>query len=129
LQPIHVFIPSQFDLGLIDITPAALEVIGDEHALNIISLHAQCHWGDISDESRRANNAGITNGARLLSVYWVAGEKIWVITDGHTDACGACLVGAGQCEPERGEWVGERHFRTDLPPRRHLTTVLLPREY
>lgn len=131
-------------LGRVVVTHACLEALkrqDDENELivqarDIVPLlrrHSSGDWGDIDPQDRGLNEQALRDGSRLLSVYHVRGVKVWVITDAETDACPACSTGQGVCEPDKGEWVGDVsdgiHFRTDLPPQRVSTTVLLPSDY
>lgn len=64
----------------------------------------------------------------LIQIAEVVGAValIWL----STMAVGlACWAGEGTCEPAKGEWADGMHFRTDLPPQRVSTTVLLPEDY
>ena len=64
--------------------------------------HARGERGDLCDEDKRANEAALRTGARLLSAYRLAdGAKIWIITDAEID---------------------DKHNR-------QATTILLPDEY
>ncbi len=63
--------------------------------------HFSADWGDVDAEDRRANNAALVHGSRLLSVFHLSdGTRIWIITEAE-DGLG----------------------------RRYATTVLLPEEY
>jgi hypothetical protein len=93
----------------------------------LIRRHAAHDWGSVSDPE--ANEHALLDGSRILSVYHVRGVKVWIITDAESDVCPACWTGAGICEPDLGEWVEGIHFRTDRPPQRVGTTVLLPSDY
>lgn len=46
-------------------------------------LHRSGHWGEVDEEDKRANDAAVQDGGRLLSVY-VAPDgvtRVWVITE------------------------------------------------
>jgi hypothetical protein len=130
-------LPAPVELGRIVVTRTLLERlrIGDEDDLVVqirdlaplLHRYASGDWGDVSDPW--VNEAALKDGSRLLSVYEVRGEKVWIITDAETNACGPCWTGVGTCEPDKGSWDGGVHFREDLPPRRLSTTVLLPEDY
>jgi hypothetical protein len=125
------------ELGRVVVTASCLSrlTIDDEPALTVqvrdlaplLRRHASGDYGDALDPW--LNDAALEDGGRLLSVYEVRGQPVWVITDGESDACPACWTGVGRCEPELGEWHNGIHFRTDLPARRLSTTVLLPEDY
>jgi len=95
---------STFDLGPIVATPGALDALqrNSMNCLELLARHARGDWGDLDEEDKRANDAAIQTGARLLSAYHLPdGTKIWLITDAEIDA--------------------QRH--------RQATTFLLPDEY
>jgi hypothetical protein len=119
-------------LGRVSATPAALRFC-EERDVDLVELlrrHALCEWGDVDAEDRRANEQALRDGTRVLSSFRQAdGAKLWIITDGLSDACPACWAGIGACEPEKGSRHAGLHFRDDLPPRRLTTTVLLPSDY
>jgi hypothetical protein len=113
--------------------PEGRELLAQLAVSRCLGRHQVGDWGDTGLEDARANRAALRSGARLLSVYRVAGVKVWVITDAETDACPSCSTGVGLCEPDKGEWVevggSTMHFRTDRPARRLSTTILLPADY
>ena len=93
-----------FSLGALVATPGALEALGRNGStgLEYLQKHARGEWGDLCDEDKRANEAALRTGARLLSAYRLAdGAKIWIITDAEID---------------------DKHNR-------QATTILLPDEY
>ena len=47
----------------------------------LIFRHFSGDWGDVCEEDRKVNEDGIDNNQRLMSVYHVGGEKIWLITE------------------------------------------------
>ena len=115
---------ARFNLGRLVATPGALQLAA-EHQLDLLKLlarHMAGDWGDAVPADRRANESALKSGARILSVYGENSSKLWVITDAVTDACPACWAGIGDCEPDKGEWQAETHFRTDQSPRRLSTT-------
>jgi hypothetical protein len=126
-----------FELGRVVVTASCMRrlTVDDEppiivQARDIAPLlhrHRRGDWGDVSDPW--VNRAALDNGGRILSVYNVRGETVWIITDAASDACAACWTCAGRCEPEKGTWHGDVHFRDDLPAHRLSTTVLLPEDY
>ena len=90
----------RFDLGPIVATPGALEALKRNAmtGLELLARHAQGDWGDLDDEDKKANEAAIQTGARLLSSYTLPdGEKLWIITDAEIDdqhhrQCSTCLL-------------------------------------
>jgi hypothetical protein len=121
----------KFELGRIVATPGALE-LAEAYGIDfsmLLDRHVTGDWGDLGAEDKRANDDAVKSGARILSSYGQEPRKLWIITDAAGDVCPACWAGAGNCEPDKGEWDGEMHFRTDLPARRSVTTILRPEEY
>lgn len=129
-----------FGLGRVVVTATCLQAVarvnpGGEVGAQLVlapllARHARGEWGDVDPADARINWAAVKNGSRILSAYTVCGDvKVWIITDGESDACPACWTGEGTCEPDKGEWASGVHFRTDLPPRRLSTTILLPEDY
>lgn len=49
--------------------------------LIIMSRHINKDWGDVDAEDWLANDRDLVNGERLLSVYRVFGERVYVITE------------------------------------------------
>lgn len=68
----------------------------------ILSRHVCGDWGDVDAHDRKVNEGALKTGARILSAYTVAGEKLWVISD--------------------AAW-------TDDPKLREVTTILRPEDY
>lgn len=141
-EPIHArsqHPPRSLELGRVVVTTNCLRrlTIDDEPAVLVqmrdiaplLNRHASGDWGDIATDDVGLNEQALEDGSRLLSVYEVRGAKVWIITDAASDACAACWTGVGRCEPEKGTWHGNIHFRDDLPARRLSTTVLLPEDY
>ena len=120
-----------FDPGYVVATSALMHELepssGELAAL--LTAHVHGEWGDVPAQDKRENDAAVKGGSRLLSSYRLRGRKVWIITDAETDACGPCVTGAGVCEPDKGEWHGGVHFRTDLPMRRLTTTIMRPEDY
>ncbi len=46
-----------------------------------MSRHALGDWGDLGEYDRQENELSIKHGWRVVSVYPVAGQVIWIITD------------------------------------------------
>ena len=79
---------AKFDLGPIVATPAALEVLRKNNStgLEYLARHALGDWGELDEEDKKANEAALQTGARLLSAYILPdGEKLWIITDAEID--------------------------------------------
>jgi hypothetical protein len=74
---------NKFDLGQIVATPALLakmQETGDRPAEFLIR-HQTCDWGTVCPADKRANDAALTDGSRVLSAYQLRdGTKFWIIT-------------------------------------------------
>jgi hypothetical protein len=75
----------RFPCGQIVATPGALEAFnqaspGETHTA--LRRHLTGDWGDVCDEDKRANDAALKIGSRLMSSYHLStGVKIWIITE------------------------------------------------
>lgn len=58
----------------------------DLHPVRLLARHLSGDWGEVCAEDAQANEAALQTGARLLSVYTVAGVKLFVITEAEPRA-------------------------------------------
>jgi len=64
------------------VTANASNILTDEDIDTALARHESGDWGNVTDSDRRANDAAVKNGERILSVYKSAdGEKFWIITE------------------------------------------------
>ena len=78
---------SRFPLGVCYVTAAAEEALMAADIETALNRHAQGDWGDVCDEDRQANDAALSDGERLLSVYHARnGIKFWIITEADRSA-------------------------------------------
>jgi hypothetical protein len=74
-----------FPLGRVMATPGAIGVISrtETNALSLLRRHQCGDWGAVCDADKRANDAALTNGTRILSAYVVGArqEKLWLISE------------------------------------------------
>ena len=52
-----------------------------EFVLDSLKRHANCDWGELSDEDKKENNFSLDKHLRLFSVYKNDKFVIWVITE------------------------------------------------
>ncbi len=81
--------PAKFPLGRIVATPAALELIQGEgrEPMEFVDRHVHGDFGDLDEHDRRANEAALVNGSRILSSYVVVGdERVWCLTEADRSA-------------------------------------------
>ena len=72
-----------FRLGQILSTPGVLEHL-DHHGVNAqpyLERHITGDFGDVCADDARENLFAIEQGFRILSVYTIAGRKVWCITE------------------------------------------------
>ncbi len=77
-----------FDLGPIVATPGALEDLerNGMTGLELLKRHVTGDWGDLCEEDKKANEAALKTGARIMSSYWLQDEsRLWIITDAEVD--------------------------------------------
>lgn len=73
-----------FSLGQVFVTPGATGALNEteQTAEEFLGRHMVGDWGEVSEEDRRANDLGVTDGKRIASSYYTSnGTKIWVITE------------------------------------------------
>lgn len=77
-----------FHLGPIVATPGALEDLerNGMTGLELLKRHVTGDWGNLCEEDKKANEAALTTGARILSSYLLPDEsKLYIITDAEID--------------------------------------------
>lgn len=62
------------------------------HPVRLLARHLAGDWGEVDAEDAQANEAALQTGARLLSVYTVAGVKLFVITEAEPRAVTTILL-------------------------------------
>lgn len=80
--------PVRFELGQVVMTPGVADLMeaGALTSAALLGRHARGDWGDGDIEDKRANDAAILSGDRLLSAYDVTpGLRVWIITEGEDD--------------------------------------------
>jgi hypothetical protein len=86
-----------FDLGECVATPGALEALAasGESAAAFLDRHIAGDWGTVCPEDRRASDAAVAAGERILSEYRLrSGAVIWVITE--ADRSSTCVLLPGE---------------------------------
>ena len=72
----------RFKIGRLFATPSAVHDVPEIELLDAVARHASGDWGDVADDDRKANDAALRDGDRILSVYrTVAGTTFWIITE------------------------------------------------
>jgi len=78
----------RFALGQLLITPGAMDWLAEHHVsvFDLLGRHVAGDWGDVCAEDAQANEAALRYGNRLLSVYVVAGQTCYAITEASREA-------------------------------------------
>lgn len=74
-----------FDLGQLYATRGLIAHLETHPGLSVQALvqrHVTGDYGELSESDRQANTDAIARGDRILSAYTVAGEKVYLITEG-----------------------------------------------
>lgn len=73
----------KFPLGRVVITPAAKNLLDEKqlHAIEFLDRHSRGDWGDISEADWEENDWSVDEGLRILSVYRIGEDKIYIITE------------------------------------------------
>lgn len=78
-----------FKPGQVLATPGALEALekAGQGVWELLSLHLQGQWGQLSDEDRRLNDDAVKDGSRIFSSYVLKDgkTKVWCITEAEND--------------------------------------------
>lgn len=77
---------AKFDVGEVVITPAAaaaLQATG-QTLPELLARHQAGDWGEVSEQLKRVNDAGLTEQFNLQSIYELpCGDRLVVVTDRH----------------------------------------------
>jgi len=71
----------KFQSGSIVTTLGALEVANHTQIAELLRRHLTGDWGEVSKDDDAANEEALRRGERLMSVFSVSGEKLWVLTE------------------------------------------------
>lgn len=71
----------KFDTGTVVHTANAQAAFDSATMEACLKRHEAGDWGDIYEEDRAANEDGVKNGGRIMSVYKIDSKELWVITD------------------------------------------------
>ncbi len=72
-----------FQLGQISVTPSAAQALqrAGINAAVLLNRHKVGDWGELREADRQENVISVRCGFRILSLYRVAGEIFYVITE------------------------------------------------
>ena len=70
-------------LGKVMATPGALKLFMEAggNPFEYLARHATGDWGQLCAFDRRQNEIALREGYRVLSVYPIGTERVWVITE------------------------------------------------
>ena len=87
--------PPLFPLGQVAMSRGIADLLkttADHVALaEAFSRHANGDWGDVHPDDVGANERSLEEGSRLMSVYTVAGQRIWIFTEADRSVTTAIL--------------------------------------
>ncbi len=77
-----------FSLGQIVATPALLAHFAKHqiNPLDYIKRHVTGDFGDLDEQDKAENLLSIERGFRIFSVYMIAGERVWIISEADRSA-------------------------------------------
>ena len=87
---------AKFQLGSLVATPGALSVLttAGQSPLSLVARHVAGDWGEVCRDDARLNDQAVRSGDRIVSVYSVAGVKLYLITE--SDRSSTCLLQADE---------------------------------
>lgn len=73
----------RFQLGVTLSTPAALDHLNANGVspVELLVRHQSGGWGEVCPDDAQANEQAVVRGGRILSVYTVAKERVYVLTE------------------------------------------------
>lgn len=83
---------ARFELGRVVATPGALEALeaSGVSPVELLGRHQSGDWGEVPPEDVRENERSVECGFRILSIYPIGEERIWIITE--ADRSSTCLL-------------------------------------
>lgn len=81
--------PPKFEPGRVVTTRGLIEHLSHAEICGLVTRHLSGDWGECDRHDARANEAALRHGDRILSVYTVKGERVYVLTEAdrsHTTA-------------------------------------------
>jgi len=87
----------KFKVGSTVATPGALRALqqAGQGWITFLDRHVSGDWGDLGQPDKRANEAALVDGSRILSAYALStGVTIWVITE--ADRSSTCILLPGE---------------------------------
>lgn len=73
---------ARFSPGMVCSLPEAARKIPMKERMKALQRHLLCDWGNVSEHDRRANNAALLTGFRIISRYQAEdGTHFWILTE------------------------------------------------
>ena len=86
-MPTALKVAARFDVGLVTMTPGAIDKLNRYDVLEAFVRHVDGDWGDLCEEDRQANEEALVLGLRLFSSYHDRDHtKFWIITEADRSA-------------------------------------------
>jgi hypothetical protein len=73
--------PALFNPGRIVTTAGALLALPPDSMTAALRRHLSGYWGECDDEDKQANDESVKSGERIVSVYTISKEKVFIITE------------------------------------------------
>lgn len=72
-----------FRIGTVVSTQGALDLLHahNQSPFHFLALHQSGDWGVVPPEDASANESALTNGARLMSAYFLGDDCLWIVTE------------------------------------------------
>jgi hypothetical protein len=72
-----------FETGQVVGTPGALSALADAGTdpMDLLNRHVSGDYGDICPEDAKENAFSIAHGFRIISIYNVGTERVWLISE------------------------------------------------
>jgi hypothetical protein len=77
-----------FEMGFIGVTPGVRDhLIGHGVTATLeLERHVSGDWGNVPHYQARENFLAVKHGEQIISVYDIAGRRVWIITEGDRSA-------------------------------------------
>jgi hypothetical protein len=63
-----------------------IRAVGEDLLPALLERHQSGDWGDVPKQDALKNEFSVRYGFRIVSSYWVAGERLWIITEADRSA-------------------------------------------
>jgi hypothetical protein len=63
-----------------------IRAVGEDLLPALLERHQSGDWGDVPKQDALKNEFSVRYRFRIVSSYWVAGERLWIITEADRSA-------------------------------------------